>query len=149
MPGLPCTINLSSDFGEYAVHTLLNPIGANFLIWNAMVNSILQTNATWTLCAMLFCRGIQEECDVFRLTHNAAYKPGHGKANVAFNGAVPPRDTNFVWGDFQFGTRLPFTAEKVAERNSLVATFNPRTKMEVYLYTREANALLLGELLRY
>ena len=47
-----------------------------------------------------FLPGIQEECDVFRLMHNAAYKPGHGKASVAFNGAVPPRDTTFVWGDF-------------------------------------------------
>ena len=99
-----------------------------------------------------FLPAIQDECDIFRATHNHAHK-GHrgGKPLILFNRAEPARTTDWDSEDFLLGhgTRLPFTVETLTERNRLVSTLAPDTLYKKYMTARAANKLLLEELLGF
>ena len=96
-----------------------------------------------------FLEGIQEECDVFRATHNSGHKNKRGKPKVLFNQGAPARPTEFSWTDVRHGSRLPFTGETISLRDELVAAMEPQTKMEIFIQAKRANKLLLNEILRF
>ena len=98
----------------------------------------------------VYLETIQDECDVFRFTHNRGNKEGRGKPTILFNGGVPAKDTPFTVGDFRhgYGTRLQFSPGTLAERDELVRRMAPQTLFDKYLVTRDANKLLLGEMMR-
>lgn len=91
---------------------------------------------------------IQQECDVYRHSHNYGHRRGHGKPVVLYRQGVPPEESGIVDEQCRVGTRLPFTPDVVDTSMRMVESYNPQSLQEKYLILREVNKWMMEELLR-
>ena len=91
---------------------------------------------------------IQGELDFFRATHNRGNIRGIGKPSAIYNNGLGPQPCDVLVGDVHIPTRLPFSSEKLLERNEFMAYLACVSPRETYLTCREVNKLLLSELQR-